>query len=255
MTSSNEHAVSVSGLSFAYGSHTTSPILHDISFSVPQGSITAIVGPSGAGKSTLLRLIAGQMQPAAGRVQLRNDSSTSVAALYHPQDAMLLPWLTIRDNAEIGLRLSRLPGTMATIEILRHLALADIERRHPAQLSGGQIERTALARTILTPAAAYLLDEPLAGTDYVHRIKIEDFLVDFIRERSSSALLVTHDLPQAVALGDRLLVLLPSGEKSNLVEIEIPASVRSLSPRERRGSTELGPVIDQVLQVIESGKC
>jgi NitT/TauT family transport system ATP-binding protein len=250
VTEPNPSVLTAVDLAFGFPGCGGMRLLSNLSFSLGARQICSVIGPSGIGKSTLLKILAGLIEPTDGRVVYGAGAGGRPEVLYHPQEAMLLPWITVVENAELGLRLSGLPRTMAPERLLSRLALGGLAGRHPAWLSGGQIERVALARTLLTPAAVYLLDEPLSGTDYALRVAIEEFLLRFVEENDSSIILVTHDLPQAAALSDFILAVAPGAEAAEVRMIGCTDKFSSRSPVERRGSTALGPFVQDLLGLV-----
>ena len=253
MTPAETELLRLEGVGFAFGGEGGRAILADVGCRVAPGEICAVVGPSGVGKSTLLRIMAGQLSPNQGNVRRPGRLPATVPVLYHPQEAMLLPWSTVGTNVELGLRFADLPPSMEVKNLLSKLELDGLADRHPARLSGGQVERTALARTLVTPASVYLLDEPLSGTDYVLRVKIEEFLVGFMRGRQSGAVIVTHDLPQAAALSDFLILIVPGKDAAQAMRVEVPEELRMHLPGERRASEHIGPFVNEMLRLIEGG--
>ena len=248
MTDDGAELVSLDGVGFAFCDRDKrTHVLEEISFSIREGEICSIIGRSGIGKSTLLRIIAGHLNPLSGTVQLPDVARGRIPVLFHPQEALLIPWYSVARNAEVGLRFTGLAPTMPLETLFRELELESLEERHPARLSGGQVERAALARTLLTPAAVYLLDEPLSGTDYPLRIRVETFLTAFIAKRRCAAAIVTHDVPQAVAVSDMIQILARRASGASATRIDLPSELRALPPIERRSSREFGPFVQHVV--------
>ena len=190
------------------------PVLDRVDLRVAAGEIVALVGPSGCGKSTLLSVIAGLADPEAGEVLL--DGRPAASRLGHltlmPQSDALLPWRTLIDNVALAPSLTGAPAAEA--RRLAHAALARFglsafADHYPHALSGGMRQRGALARTLLSGSRAWLLDEPFGALDALTRSDLQGFLGATWAERRPTAILVTHDLDEAILLGDRVLVAGP----------------------------------------------
>ncbi|SPB15563.1 Aliphatic sulfonates ABC transporter ATP-binding protein [Caballeronia novacaledonica] len=232
-------AVSLRGVQKCFGERT---VLDQLDFSIERGSFVSIVGRSGCGKSTLLRLVAGLDQPTRGVVQ-RNARPTAsdlhVRIMF--QDARLLPWKSVLDNVMIGLPRSKREDARAT---LAEVGLAEREKDWPSRLSGGQRQRVALARALVHRPDLLLLDEPLGALDALTRIEMHGLIERLWREHRFTALLVTHDVQEAVSLGDRI-VLIDAGR------ITLDTAVPLQRPRTRTapGFAELEEhVLSRVLQ-------
>jgi len=182
-------------------------VLRDVGLDVQPGEFVAIVGRSGCGKSTLLRLLAGLETPTSGEVRLGNAASGAgrddVRIMF--QEARLLPWRTVLQNVQLGLG-SRDAAARAR-DALAHVGLADRGGDWPAVLSGGQRQRVALARALVHRPRLLLLDEPLGALDALTRIEMQRLIESVWRELRFTAVLVTHDVAEAVALADRVLLV------------------------------------------------
>ena len=189
--------------------------LDGLDLELPRGRVTAVVGPSGAGKSTLLRAIAGLTCPDAGDVLFDGESVLRVAPEKRRlgvvfQSYALFPHLTVADNVAFAPRVRGVAGgaaRRATAEILDKLEIAGLAGRYPHQLSGGERQRVALARALAADPRALLLDEPLAALDARLRLALRDELAGRLRAAGLTAVYVTHDQEEAMALGDRVAVL------------------------------------------------
>ncbi len=181
--------------------------------------VVAVVGPSGCGKSTLLELICGLQQADSGSV--RSDP----AALM-PQRDLLLPWLGAADNAALALRAQGVPKGDAHARVapwLERFGLGEFERTKPAELSGGMRQRVAFLRTLLAGKPVLALDEPFASLDAITRAEMQGWLVQFLAEEPRTVVLVTHDVEEAVVLGDRVVVMSPRpGTAAAEIEIGLP---------------------------------
>ncbi len=186
--------------------------LDGVDLTVRASEFVAIVGESGCGKSTLLRLVAGLLQPTAGRVTLAGQPVTAprpdVALVF--QRSVLLEWRTVLDNVLLPVEIRRLPKARYAAEaraLLATLGLGGFERRRPRQLSGGMQQRVALAQALLLQPAVLLLDEPFGALDAITREQLNLELLDLWEARRSTVLFVTHDLAEAVFLADRVVLL------------------------------------------------
>ena len=192
-------------------------IFEGVDLTLERGEIFALLGPSGCGKSTLLRTIAGLEPLSEGRVELGQradggdgDSPPPVRAVGMVfQDPLLLPWLTVAENVRLGLRYRSAKGASTSpiesvAQILQDFGLPEVARSYPDQLSGGQAQRASLARTVVTRPGLLLLDEPFAALDPRTRGALQDWLLDVVRRRHLTVLLVTHDVEEALYLGDRV---------------------------------------------------
>jgi sulfonate transport system ATP-binding protein len=199
--------------------------LRDANLTVGPGEFVALVGHSGCGKSTLLRLVAGLEVPSSGSIDVAGQSLTGLNrhARMMFQDARLLPWLRVRANVAIGLPRD---ATARVDDALAQVGLADRADDWPAILSGGQRQRIALARALVCEPRLLLLDEPLGSLDALTRIEMQSLLADLWQRHKLTAILVTHDIEEAVMLADRV-VLLEHGSTVESFEIDLPR------PRER----------------------
>ena len=197
---------------FAVPGGITYPALERVSFTVERGEFLALVGPTGCGKSTILSLAAGLLRPTRGRVLgfgARLGGLNRHAAYLFQQD-VLLPWKTAVDNVMLGPLLHRWPRGRAQEEARRWLTrvgLAGFENRFPHQLSGGMRKRVALAQSLIIGPAILLMDEPFSALDVQTRELMENDLLALWQEDRKTILFVTHDLEEAIALSDRVLVL------------------------------------------------
>jgi ABC-type nitrate/sulfonate/bicarbonate transport system ATPase subunit len=203
--------LSAKGLSRSF-SDSPVPVFEDVSLTLQKGEFVSVLGLSGSGKTTLFNILAGLDRPDKGEVVVTEKIG------YMMQKDLLLPWKRLIDNIALPYRLSGLSREEARANVRPHLArfgLTGLEMRWPSQLSGGQGQRAALLRTICYGGTLLLLDEPFSGLDAITRRDLQLWLAELVRELDLTVLLITHDIEEALALSDRLLVL-SAGHPSSL---------------------------------------
>ncbi|MBK8892304.1 MAG: ATP-binding cassette domain-containing protein [Dechloromonas sp.] len=202
-------------------------VLHGLDLDIDGGQFVAIVGRSGCGKSTLLRLLAGLDDPSGGNIRLdgreERDLIDDVRMMF--QDARLLPWRTVIQNVALGLAGPKAEIRERALEVLAQVGLADRADEWPTRLSGGQRQRVALARALIHRPRLLLLDEPLGALDALTRIEMQRLIERIWRQHQFTAVLVTHDVSEAVALADRILLI-----EDGRITLDEP--VRLARPRE-----------------------
>jgi NitT/TauT family transport system ATP-binding protein len=201
--------------------------LQGMSLRAAQGAVIAVVGPSGCGKSTLLELICGLQSPDSGRV-------IADPAVLMPQRDLLLPWLSAIDNAGLALRArgaGREEARAQAAPWLERFGLAGFERTRPAELSGGMRQRVSFLRSLLAGKPVLALDEPFAALDAITRAEMQTWLAHVLAIEARTVVLVTHDVEEAVILGDRVVVMSPRpGRAVAEIEIELPRPRRRTDP-------------------------
>jgi sulfonate transport system ATP-binding protein len=222
-------AIDIRGLTKAFGDNG---VLHGIDLHVPAGQFLAVIGKSGCGKSTLLRILAGLDQPTSGEALFDGapaDHTTHVGRLMF-QEPRLLPWADVLGNVEVGLGARRAEA----------VGLESRAGDWPSVLSGGQKQRVALARALASSPNFLALDEPLGALDALTRIDMQALVEQVWREQGFTAVLVTHDVTEAIVLGDRV-VLIEDGIVKLELEVDLPR------PR-RRGTQEVAALEDKILR-------
>lgn len=206
--------VSVSNASKSFVSVDMPPVqaMQDITLNVSLGEFLVIVGPSGCGKSTLLNVIAGLIEPDSGYVSLEGDIEAERIGrvAYMHQIDLLLPWRNVLDNALLGLEIAGVPRTEAesrATELATKFGVADFLNAYPATLSGGMRQRVALLRAVLPDRSVLLLDEPFKALDAITRAELQRWLSDVLDRSNRATIMVTHDVEEALMLGDRVLVM------------------------------------------------
>jgi ABC-type nitrate/sulfonate/bicarbonate transport system ATPase subunit len=219
---SNDPILELDRVSFA---HPGVAVLADLDLEVARGEFVVCVGPSGCGKSTLLALLGGHLQPTRGTIRRRGDSRT-----IH-QDGGLFPWLTVRQNIAQGLPRDLRPARAAhkIDEWLEVTRLVEFAHHYPHQLSGGMRQRVELARALAAGTDLLLLDEPFAALDYQTRARMRRELAATLADRPRTVVLVTHDIDEAVQLGDRVVVLTPRPARIGRIIVLPPGRPRPAS--------------------------
>jgi ABC-type nitrate/sulfonate/bicarbonate transport system ATPase subunit len=211
--------IELRGLTYSYGNGI--PVFQDFSWQVARGETWAVLGPSGCGKSTLLALLSGLVFPQTGTLSI--DGLPLTRPRPHTgliiQDYGLLPWATVRENARLGLRIRNLYGPdgvhapreyTRTLEVdpwLERLGLLPFAGRYPGQISGGQRQRTAIARTLALNPDLLLMDEPFSSLDAPTRESLQHLLLELWRETGLTLVIVTHAIEDAAAMGQKILLL------------------------------------------------
>lgn len=223
-------AIAVENVTKQYGvtDRTTTTALADVSFRIEPGEFVTVIGPSGCGKTTLVRLIGGLEAPTAGQLRVNGklvEGPAPTRAMVF-QDYRLFPWLTVRENVAFGLVERGVPDDKRTERVRRMLelvGLAEVGDAYPAELSGGMKQRVGLARALAVDPTILLMDEPFGSVDAQTRHRLQRELLDIWAEMEKTVLFVTHDIEEAVTLGDRVLVLTGSpGRIHDCVCIDLP---------------------------------
>lgn len=209
-----------------------------VDLTVPTGSFTAIVGPSGCGKSTLLRLIGGLTEATEGHIEMDGITPLELRRRkevgWMAQRPALLPWKRVIDNVALAQSINPRSDRALSdpVELLAMVGLADVADSYPSQLSGGMQQRVALARTLAVGASLWLMDEPFSSLDELTREALAADLLTIWTRISPTTLWVTHHVPEAVMLADRLVVMSPSpGRIAGVVDVDLPRPRDVTSPR------------------------
>ena len=233
----------VRDLSISYGKGE--PVLEGASVEVGQGQFVSLVGPSGSGKSSLLRAVIGLQKPLAGTVDAE-VKPVEIGMLF--QDDALLPWKTARDNVALGLDFRGIARKSALVQAdywLDRVGLHGFEQRYPRHLSGGQRKRVALAQVLALMPKLLLMDEPFASLDAIVRARIVQDVATLVEEEGISAMLVTHDLEEAISLSDRVY-LLSQGPRAHITQqYDVPIP-RPRNPVKARMHPAFAPLYEKL---------
>ena len=217
--------------------------LDDISFSIDRGDFISIVGPSGCGKSTILSILSGLINKSSGEININKN----ITMAYMLQDDCLLPFKTILENCLIGLEINNClneDNKKYVINLLNTYGLGDFINSYPKNLSGGMRQRVALIRTLAVKPDILLLDEALSALDYQSRLAISDDLYKIIKQEGKTAIMVTHDIGEAISIANKVIVLTKRPAKvKNIYEIKY--SNRS-TPMNNRNSKEFSKYFDLI---------
>ncbi len=245
-------AIAAESVSKRYESvdETVTTALEGVTFSIDPGEFVTVVGPSGCGKTTLVRLVGGLDAPTGGRLLVGGEpvagpdpSRAMVFQEYH-----LFPWLTVRENVAFGLVEQDVPEARRSERVRQMLSLVGLSNRadaYPAALSGGMKQRVGLARALAVDPDLLLMDEPFGSVDAQTRRRLQGELLEIWRSMDKTVLFVTHDIEEAVALGDRVLVI---GGQPGRVRETVDVAIER--PRERTDD-EVVDAVDRILQLVE----
>lgn len=228
--------LSVSNVSFGYGG--AAPVLDGFSMKLARNEVVSLLGPSGCGKSTVLRLIAGLIHPDQGEINWQADPDLAFVF----QDHSLMPWATVQKNVELP---GSLKGHVDKVSVARAIAsvgLQGMEKRYPAELSGGQRMRASVARALVGGPSTLLMDEPFAALDEILRFQMNELLLSLAAARGFNVIFVTHSLYEAAYLSDRVLIM-NEGRVSGEVS---PHLNRSISAEQQRASAEFVEAVQQI---------
>jgi NitT/TauT family transport system ATP-binding protein len=240
-------------LSLTYTSIGMIEALDNVNLSVKKGEFVCIVGPSGCGKTTLLKLIAGLLEPSRGRVEFseKQDIGRQRTAMVF-QNQGLFPWMTVIENVAIGLEMrgvSKNERSKKALDLINRVGLGEFSNAYPFQLSGGMRQRTAIMRAFLTDPQVLLMDEPFASLDAQTRYLMQEELLDTWLNNPKTVIYVTHDIEEAIYLGDRILVM--SGRPGT---IQADIAITHSRPRLHtfRKSEEFDSIQQHIWELIEA---
>ena len=234
--------------------------LSSINLEVTEGEFVSFIGPSGCGKTTLLSIIAGLIEPTKGNILLNDQPIKKVRNRmgYMLQQDYLFPWKTIEENIFLGLQ------TMNNLteekrqegrNLLAQMGLEGVEGMYPRELSGGMRQRVALIRTLITEPKILLLDEPFSALDYQTKLKLEDLIFTTLKSLGKTAILVTHDIGEAIAMSDRIVLFSAKPGRIHTL-FNVPSELKELKPFTVRNHESFSPFFQSIwkeLEKLESG--
>ena len=216
---------------------TETEAIKNVSFSVNQGEFVSIVGPSGCGKTTILSMISGLLTPSSGKIFLDGEEITKVSTNvgYMFQRDNLFEWLSVNQNILLGPNINHKKNCLTKEklqELITKYGLAGFEKSKPNELSGGMRQRVSLIRTLALNPKLLLLDEPFSALDYQTRLSVQNDIHSIIKSENKTAILVTHDISEAVVMSDRIIILTKRpGTIKKIITLDFD---KSLSPMQRR---------------------
>ncbi len=232
--------------------------IEDVNFSINDGEIVSLIGPSGCGKSTLLNMGAGLYQPTVGNVFVdgeRVDSPNSHVAFMLQKD-LLLPWRSIRENVEVGLEIRNVPAAerrLRALALLEKIHLEEFVNMYPHQLSGGMRQRAAMARTLAVDPSVLLMDEPFSALDAQTKMILQQDLAQSLASENKTALMITHDLSEAIVLSDRIIVI--SARPGTIIAeiiVDIPNRENPMDRRQNQ-QKEMAMYIAELMKLLHLG--
>lgn len=231
--------------------------LNDINFDVNRGEFISLVGPSGCGKTTILSIISGLLKASTGKVLIDGiePSSKNTKCGYMFQKDNLLPWRSIEKNVLLGLEIqgkNTKVNKVKALELLDKYGLKDFKRKRPDELSGGMRQRVALIRTLALNPSILLLDEPFSALDYQTRLNVCDDVAKIIKQEKKTAILVTHDLQEAISMSDRIFVL--TSRPAHIKAVYKLDFDKNLTPFEKRQLPEAETLFNKLWGEIQNEK-
>jgi NitT/TauT family transport system ATP-binding protein len=257
MTAASPPRIEYSRVTKRFGADSkTVTAVENISLSIRAGEVVSLIGPSGCGKSTLLNMGSGLYQASAGEVRVDGELVTGPndQVAFMLQKDLLLPWRTIRQNVEYGLEIKGVPAATRherSLKLMERVHLSGFENHYPHQLSGGMRQRAAIARTLAIDPAVLLMDEPFSALDAQTKIVLQQDLAEMLARERRTALLITHDLTEAILLSDRIAVM--SRRPGRIIEeivVEIPDRPNPLA---RRRHPAVNGYIDRLMELLHVG--
>ena len=251
-----EKLLEIKGVNLTYQSINSETIaINDLNLDISKYEFVSIVGPSGCGKTTILSMIAGLIKPTHGEILVNNKKieKTTTDTAYMFQKDNLFEWLNIQKNVEIGLQIQKKKNKENITyvhNLLNKYGLGEFKKHHPRELSGGMRQRVALIRTLATSPSLLLLDEPFSALDYQTRLLVQNDIHSIIKNEKKTAILVTHDIAEAIAMSDKIIVLTKRpGKVKNIIELNFD---KTLSPFERRSAPNFNKYFSTVWEELKN---
>ena len=225
----------------------------NVSLSIADGEVVSLIGPSGCGKSTLLNMGSGLFLPSEGEVFVNGERvlGPNREVAFMLQKDLLLPWRSIRENVELGLQIRGMPAAerhQRAVALMQRFHLKGFENHYPHQLSGGMRQRAALARTLAVEPSVLLLDEPFSALDAQTKMVLQQDLAMTLAEERKTTLFITHDLTEAIALSDRVLVM---SKRPGTIIDEIPIEIPGRhNPMVRRRDPRVGAYVVRLMELL-----
>ncbi|MFD1739249.1 ABC transporter ATP-binding protein [Bacillus salitolerans] len=249
--------LTIQGINHTYFTKTSmTTALEDITLGIEEGEFVSFLGPSGCGKTTLLSIIAGLIKPTEGEVIIDSQKVTkpSPSIGYMLQQDYLFPWKTIVDNVLLGPAITKTltkEKKQEAIKLLETMDLQNVDKLFPSQLSGGMRQRVALVRTLMTSPKILLLDEPFSALDYQTKLKLENLVATTLKNFNKTALLVTHDIGEAIAMSDRIFLL--AAKPGRLAKtFLVPQELRELEPFDARQHPSYSKLFQSIWKELDS---
>lgn len=249
--------IDISNISLTYHSlKGETKAIENVNFSIEKGEFVSIIGPSGCGKSTLLNIISGLLKPSDGKIiYIDKDINNRLDKMgYMFQKDYLFKWLSVRSNVLLGLKIKGLDNEeniKRADKLLDNCQLSKFKNHKPAELSGGMRQRVALIRTLALNPDVLLLDEPFSALDYQTRLKVCDDVKSIIKREGKTAIMVTHDLGEAIATSDRIIVLTKRPAKVKL-DVKITFKNAEATPFQRRKEPEFNEYFNLLWKELDS---
>lgn len=253
-----ENLVEIKNLNLIYQDLKSETLaLTDINLNIKEKEFVSIVGPSGCGKTTILSIISGLLKPSSGSVLINGKIPNLKSDMcgYMFQKDNLLPWRTIEKNIFFGLEIKRKlnkDSKKYALDLASKYGIGDFIKKYPHELSGGMRQRVALIRTLALQPELLLLDEPFSALDYQTRLELCDHILKIIKTEQKTAILVTHDIQEAISMSDKIIVL--SARPGRIKAIHKLNFDSNLTPFERRSSEKAKQIFDIIWQEIQNEK-